>query len=110
MQIRIRHWFAALSVAVLTHASFVMFFYESSPPRASASGIGLNGIDIALGPAGGAPGVAKTETATTKTKTTDDVQRHDKVKVERQHKVESKTMAQAKREPKAAATFNSRSE
>lgn len=77
MQLRVRHWFAALSAAALTHAGLVGHFYAPSQPPAGARGIGLSGIEIALGPAGSAPGVA--EAVTAPTETADDVQHPNEV-------------------------------
>lgn len=108
MQIQFRHWFTALSVAALIHVSFVVLLYKPSPILTGARGVGLNGIEIALGPAGGAPGSAKTVITTSES--TDDVQSHKEVKVEREQNVSSKIMAQAKPEETIEAKLKSRSQ
>jgi len=100
MPVRIRHWFAALSAAALTHAGLVGLFYESSQPPAGAKAIGLSGIEIALGPAGGAPGAARMETESTET-ADEDQQLPDAV--EAVQTVQPESVLEAKPEPKVEA-------
>lgn len=99
MQLRVRHWFATLSAAALTHAGLVGLFYESSQPPAGARAMGLSGIEIALGPAGSAPGAA--EAVTAPTETADDVQRPNEV--EPTQEVNPENVVETKSEPKAEA-------
>ncbi len=49
-----RHWTWAVIVAVLAHAALVGVFYEK--PVSTAKQVGLSGIEISLGPAGGVAG------------------------------------------------------
>lgn len=100
MHIRIRHWFAALSAAALTHVGLVGLFYESSQPPAGARAMGLSGIEIALGPVGGAPGAARVETELTET-ADEDRQRPDTV--EPVQEVNPENVVETKSEPKAEA-------
>jgi len=106
MQIQFRHWFTALSIAALIHVSFVLLLYKPSPILTGATGVGLNGIEIALGAAGSAPGSAKTVITTSES--TDDVQSHNEVKVEREQNVSPKIIAQAKPEATTEAKLKSR--
>lgn len=55
MQVSGRDWVIALSVAVLVHAgAAIVILWQPLPAGAKSAGLG--GIEIALGPAGGAPG------------------------------------------------------
>lgn len=65
MQVRFRHWLVAFSAAIVAHAGLVLFFYSSSQPTVGAMAVGLSGIEIALGPVGGAPGATRVETELT---------------------------------------------
>lgn len=87
MQLRSRHWFAALGIAALTHAGLAWLFYVPSQPPVGARAMGLSGIEIALGPAGGAPGTA--EAVTSSTEPADDTQRPDEVETVQENKFES---------------------
>lgn len=59
MQIRARHWTWAVCAAVFLHAAaaFAILWTPASP---GARQIGVGGIDVSLGPAGGAPGAMAT--------------------------------------------------
>ena len=55
-----RHWMTAVIMAIALHAGVaVAMFWQRADPGARAPGIG--GIEIALGPAGGAPGDVSAE-------------------------------------------------
>jgi len=55
MRLTKRHWTVALvSAAALHVGGAAVYFWQSDPPGAVASGLG--GIEVSLGPAGGAPG------------------------------------------------------
>ena len=55
MQIRRRHWVVALATAAVVHGAVaVAFLWE--PPESGAKLVGMSGIEVSLGPAGGAPG------------------------------------------------------
>lgn len=59
MQITARQLLIAVTLAVLVHAGVAAaMFWEPAPPGAVASGVG--GIDVSLGPTGGAPGSVAT--------------------------------------------------
>lgn len=64
-ELRPRHWILALLVALGLHAALLAAFIETPAPGAAATGEG--GVEIALGPAGSAPGsvaaTAASETA-----------------------------------------------
>ncbi|WP_119459438.1 TonB family protein [Rhodospirillaceae bacterium SYSU D60014] len=53
MELRLHHWLAALTVAAAIHAGAVLLFHE---PQAGAVSAGFGGVEVSLGPAGGAPG------------------------------------------------------
>jgi protein TonB len=55
MHVRGRHWALALLGAVLAHAGVAAAILWQ-PPRSGAVGAGMGGVEVALGPAGGAPG------------------------------------------------------
>lgn len=55
MELRSRHWLLALGLAGAIHLSVAFLFYES---REGAQAVGLGGIEVSLGPAGGSPGAA----------------------------------------------------
>jgi protein TonB len=57
---RARHWLLALLAALAAHAALLLLLYEPARPGAVASG--MDGIKVALGPAGGAPGAASEAT------------------------------------------------
>ena len=60
MQLRGRHWLAGTFVATALHVSgFTVLFWQDDESGAVSAGIG--GIEVALGPAGGAPGAAAME-------------------------------------------------
>lgn len=60
MRMGCRHWMTAVIMAVALHAGVaVAMFWQRADPGARAPGIG--GIEIALGPAGGAPGDVSAE-------------------------------------------------
>lgn len=81
-----RHWITALSAALVAHAGLVALLYEPSLPPVGARATGLSGIEISLGPAGGAPGAASMETASTET--ADDSRRTDEAEPKRKSKPE----------------------
>lgn len=87
MQIRSRHWFTALSIAALAHAGLAVLFYEPFQPPVGTIAMGLSGMEIALGPAGGASGAV--ETVTAPTEPADDAQRPDEVETMQEDKSES---------------------
>ncbi|MEM7120376.1 MAG: TonB family protein [Pseudomonadota bacterium] len=59
MHVTVRQLLIAVMLAVLVHAGVAAaMFWEPEPPGAVASGIG--GIDVSLGPTGGAPGSVAT--------------------------------------------------
>ena len=60
MQITARHWALAFSIAVLLHAGLALALLWQ-PPERGALRSGVGGIEIALGPAGGAPGSASAD-------------------------------------------------
>lgn len=64
-----RHWTLALGTAVLVHAGIAVALLWQ-PPESGARRAGVGGIEVSLGPAGGAPGGAAqpeaTQTETTK--------------------------------------------
>ncbi len=60
MQITARHWALAFSVAVLLHAGLAIALLWQ-PPERGALRSGVGGIEVALGPAGGAPGSASAD-------------------------------------------------
>jgi len=70
MQIGARHWALALFGAVLVHAGVAVAILWQ-PPQSGAVSAGMGGVEVSLGPAGGAPGgearpveeVAEAETA-----------------------------------------------
>ncbi|MEM9148672.1 MAG: TonB family protein [Pseudomonadota bacterium] len=74
-EIGLRHIVSVGIVAVLLHGAVAMAVFWA-PPQSGAIGAGRGGLDIALGAAGGAPGLAApvtpeaTETQTTETKPT----------------------------------------
>jgi len=82
MQVRSRHWFAALGLAALIHATLLAIFYLPSKPSSGARSVGLNGIEIGLGPAGGA------------------VEAHKQKEVVREEVKKSAPIVEAKPEPK----------
>ena len=49
-----RHWVSAISVALLAHASLLLVFRE--PARSGAASLGVGGVNVAFGMAGGSPG------------------------------------------------------
>lgn len=55
MDIRRRHWMVAVIAAVVVHAGAAAAVLWQSPPSGAKSA-GMGGIEVALGPAGGAPG------------------------------------------------------
>jgi len=55
MDIRGRHWVVALSGALLVHAGVAALIFWQ-PPRSGAASAGMGGIEVSLGPTGGAPG------------------------------------------------------
>jgi len=55
MQVGGRHWAVALSGAVLVHAGIAAAILWQ-PPQSGAASAGMGGIEVSLGPAGGAPG------------------------------------------------------
>lgn len=60
MRMGCRHWMTAVIMAIALHAGVaVAMFWQRADPGARAPGIG--GIEIALGPAGGAPGDVSAE-------------------------------------------------
>lgn len=99
MQVNLRHWIVALSAAVLGHTCLVVFFYEHSEQSAGARAAGLNGIEIALGAAGGSPGVANMETVSAEI--ADAVQRPDAV--EPAEEVTPEPMPEVNPDPKVEA-------
>lgn len=56
MNIRRRHWLVAIIVAVLAHASMILLLWE--PKESGAANLGVGGMEISFGMAGGAPGAA----------------------------------------------------
>lgn len=52
MHLRRRHWILALGLAGAAHLALVTLFLQ--PPRSGARDLGAAGVEIALGPAGGA--------------------------------------------------------
>lgn len=56
MNIRGRHWLAALSIAVLVHGSLILLLWE--PAESGAANLGVGGMEVSFGMAGGAPGAA----------------------------------------------------
>lgn len=60
MQITARHWILASAVALLLHATLAAALLWL-PPERGAVRSGVGGIEVALGPAGGAPGSASTD-------------------------------------------------
>ncbi|MEM7171617.1 MAG: TonB family protein [Pseudomonadota bacterium] len=60
--IRARHWGVALFLAISVHIGFLGFFWE--PSESGAESIGLGGLEIALGAAGGSPGAVPQNEAT----------------------------------------------
>lgn len=65
--IRFRHWAVAVSAAVLTHIGLGGVFNRPSVPSAGAKATGLNGVEIALAPAGSAPGEVRAQPGPTDT-------------------------------------------
>lgn len=55
MRVTGQHWTVAFSVAVLAHAGVAAAVLWQSPPSGAQSA-GLGGIEVSLGPTGGAPG------------------------------------------------------
>ena len=55
MELRSRHWLLALGLAAAIHLALAFLFYESDE---GAQAVGLGGIEVSLGPAGGSPGAA----------------------------------------------------
>ncbi len=60
IQITARHWVLASAVALLLHAGLAAALLWL-PPERGAVRSGVGGIEVALGPAGGAPGSASTD-------------------------------------------------
>ncbi len=56
MQLRLRHWFLGLGAAAAIHAGLALVLLSESRDGARAAGV--DGIEVALGPAGGAPEAA----------------------------------------------------
>ncbi len=54
MTLTARHWSAALLTALVLHAGMLTFLWK--PPVGGAKAVGSGGLEISLGPAGGAPG------------------------------------------------------
>lgn len=54
MELRARHWGVAWAVALAAHGVAVLLFWQPAPSGARSPGLG--GIEVSLGPAGGAPG------------------------------------------------------
>ena len=64
MRIGRRHWLVALALATGLHAGlFISVFWQETDADAKSAGVG--GIEVALGPAGGAPGSVAAVTAET---------------------------------------------
>lgn len=57
MQIAGRHWLGALGAAALVHAGVAVALISTDDPSGAVSA-GVGGVEISLGPAGGAPGAA----------------------------------------------------
>lgn len=55
MELRSRHWLLAFALAAAIHLALAFLFYESDE---GAQAVGLGGIEVSLGPAGGSPGAA----------------------------------------------------
>lgn len=62
MRLAVRHWTVALLAAVLVHAGLIVALL-STPPKEGARAAGVGGIEVGLGPAGGAPGRLAAESA-----------------------------------------------
>ncbi|MBO6948071.1 MAG: energy transducer TonB [Rhodospirillales bacterium] len=54
MSIRRKHWLVAFLVAVLAHGSLILLLWE--PKESGAANLGVGGMEISFGMAGGAPG------------------------------------------------------
>lgn len=57
MTIRKRHWVTAISVALLAHASLLLLLWE--PAKSGAASLGIGGVSVSFGMAGGAPGASE---------------------------------------------------
>lgn len=64
MHLRTRHWAAAAGTAVLVHAGAAGLLLRQ-PPSTGALSAGVSGIEVSLGPAGGAPGTVAAAAALT---------------------------------------------
>lgn len=56
MNIRARHWVLGFGIAVFVHASSLALLW--SPAESGSANLGVGGMDVAFGTAGGAPGAA----------------------------------------------------
>jgi len=57
MEVRPYHWMITLILASAAHLGLALLFYE---PKEGAQAVGLGGIEVSLGPAGGTSGAADT--------------------------------------------------
>ncbi|MEX0693414.1 MAG: energy transducer TonB [Rhodospirillales bacterium] len=65
MTIRRKHWLAAFLFALLAHGSLVLMLWK--PAESGAANLGVGGMDISFGMAGGAPGAEEVSAPETKT-------------------------------------------
>ncbi len=65
MTIERKHWLTAFLFALLAHGAFVLVLWK--PAESGAANLGVGGINISFGTAGGAPGAAEVSAPETKT-------------------------------------------
>lgn len=103
MQIRWQHWLAALSAAILVHAGLAGLFYAPYQPPAGVRGVGISGIEIALGSASNASDAASTVMEAEKTVD------HIQSLAAPEHEVKPETVVESKPEPKPEPRAESKS-
>ncbi|MEM9741635.1 MAG: energy transducer TonB [Pseudomonadota bacterium] len=60
IELRTTHWLLGIALAALVYVFAALLYFASTPPSAAARDRGIGGIEVGLGPMGGASGVETT--------------------------------------------------
>ncbi|MEM1145809.1 MAG: energy transducer TonB [Pseudomonadota bacterium] len=63
IELRTTHWLLGIALAALVYAVAALLYFSSTPPSAAARDRGIGGIEVGLGPVGGASGADTTTEA-----------------------------------------------